>query len=1099
MPSAHDAAPSLEVRAVRALNELARCHPEQADAAINSVLAELGSAGGFDRVYVFALRDDAYWDNTHEWVAPGIAPMIDQLQGLPRAMTAVWEAIFERGDAVHVPLVRDLPADEPMRQNLMEQGIQSLLLVPLREQGQTTGLVGYDAVRAPMALREGDLFLLQSAANGIAALLERRRAASNRARATRLGRMIDDSLHEVYVFDAETLRFTEVNRGARLNLGYSNEQLMTMTPLDLSPKLDEATFRERIAPLHEGTTAMVRLKGRHWRHDGSTYPVEVQLQLIQDERPLLVAMVQDITEHEQAEAAAEEARSRLEAAVQALPDAFVLFDAEDRLVMCNERYREFYSETAEMLRPGVSFEEIERFALAQGQLPDTKGDEDAWLQARLAGRQQSEQILEQRLPNGRILRTIERRMPSGELVAIHSDITDFHLAQQHLQNVIDGAQVGTWEWDVTTGINRVNDRWLGILGYEPGELGEVTIETWRSLVNPDDMLNVQNALRDVFSGKSTQFEYEFRMRHKAGHWVWILSHGRVVQRLPDGQPWKKSGIHIDISEQKAREEALLAAHDELREALNAREVAEKRFFDIAEISSDWFWEQDADLRFTYASDGFKRNAASDVSPIGKTREELIGDNREVLESADWDWLNERLRAREPFSNFICRSHSAVRTNEWVRISGAPIFDAHGNFSGYRGVGSIVTPLIEAQRRAEAASRAKSAFLANMSHEIRTPMNGILGMTELMADTTLSRQQQEMLGTIRDSAEALLGIINDILDLARVEAGKLSLETAPFAPADLTRRIEALHGVIARQKGIELRVSTSAAALRPRHGDATRIGQILHNLVGNAVKFTQAGQVGLHICAEDPARLTLRVSDTGLGMNDEQLARAFEEFEQADSSVTRRFGGTGLGLPIVRRLVVLMGGTIEMESAPARGTTVTVRLPLPLTTKTNAARAASPTTALAQVSSAPQRSEAPTNSRMNTEEPLAGLRVLVAEDNATNRTIMKAMLGRLGLAVTLVENGQEAIDTWRADAFDLLLLDISMPIKDGVGALSEIRTRAAAEGVTMQPALAATANAMPSQIEEYLEQGFHGVVAKPFKSADLANAISAVMRRARKAG
>ncbi|QYK41001.1 MAG: PAS domain S-box protein [Paracoccaceae bacterium] len=236
-------------------------------------------------------------------------------------------------------------------------------------------------------------------------------------------------------------------------------------------------------------------------------------------------------------------------------------------------------------------------------------------------------------------------------------------------------------------------------------------------------------------------------------------------------------------------------------------------------------------------------------------------------------------------------------------------------------------LKEAVIRAEAANRAKSQFLANMSHELRTPLNGVLGMAEVLATMVTDTEQQRMLATIRDSGELLLNILNDILDMAKIEAGKLSLETVPFDPMRLAERMDALFWRQADAKRLSFEVMVPGGALVPRLGDPLRVQQILHNLVNNAIKFTLAGEVRVYLSDEPDGTLLIEIRDTGIGMTEEQVARIFDEFEQADGSTTRRFGGTGLGMSIVRRLIDMMQGEIRIESQPNRGTRISLRLPL----------------------------------------------------------------------------------------------------------------------------------------------------------------------------
>lgn len=383
------------------------------------------------------------------------------------------------------------------------------------------------------------------------------------------------------------------------------------------------------------------------------------------------------------------------------------------------------------------------------------------------------------------------------------------------------------------------------------------------------------------------------------------------------------------------------------------------------------------------------------------------------------------------------------------------------------MGSDVTALVAAIERAEAANATKSRFLANMSHELRTPLMGVLGMAELLAEGTISDEQRQMVETIRDSGEGLLGILNDLLDLAKIEAGKLEIVCRHFQPAELARRIEAHYWLRARAAGLSLKVRVTGDGEGGRMGDPDRLLQILHNLVSNAIKFTPEGEVSLNIAARKD-RLDITVRDSGIGMSTEQVARVFNEFEQADNRTARRFGGTGLGLSISRRLIMLMGGQVCLESHPGLGTTVSLTLPAP------AAPAARPQTDATEAGEPPD---------------LAGLRILVADDNRTNRVILQRMLDGLGATVTVCEDGQAAVAAYQPGAFDLLLLDIAMPGLDGPGALNAIRAHERAAGTAPVPALAVTANAMRHQITEYLAAGFAGHLPKPFRKAGLASEIA----------
>jgi len=380
---------------------------------------------------------------------------------------------------------------------------------------------------------------------------------------------------------------------------------------------------------------------------------------------------------------------------------------------------------------------------------------------------------------------------------------------------------------------------------------------------------------------------------------------------------------------------------------------------------------------------------------------------------------------------------------------------------------------ELAEEATAASQAKSLFLATMSHEIRTPLNGVLGMAQAMAGEELSTAQRGRLDVVRQSGESLLTILNDILDLSKIEAGKLEIEATDFDLTDVAQGAYATFEAIAGYKGVGFSLDVAPAAIAAYRGDPTRIRQILCNLISNALKFTEAGQVGVAIDWAN-GRLSLTVRDTGIGMTPEQVQNLFQKFVQAEASTSRRFGGTGLGLAICGELVKLMDGEMTIDSEPGRGSTFTVVLPVERVADLHKAAVA-----------APVRDTPPRDAPM-------GLRVMAAEDNAVNQLVLKTLLAQVGVETVLVDNGQAAVEAWESGDWDLVLMDIRMPVIGGVEATASIRRREAETGRPRTPIIALTADAMSHQVGAFLAQGFDGHVAKPIEVGQLLAAMEAAL-------
>ena len=547
----------------------------------------------------------------------------------------------------------------------------------------------------------------------------------------------------------------------------------------------------------------------------------------------------------------------------------------------------------------------------------------------------------------------------------------------------------------------------------------------------------------------------FRMRHAEGHLVCVECEFSPIRDSKTGDVVEIAVVGRNVTE-RVRMEATL------RES-------EERFRLLAEHSADPILRFDVSGKLLYVSPATLRMS-------GFTPEEVMQQSIEVIHPDD------RTLVLEKFQNlatglieaeiFEYRRHHKNGRWIWLEANGISVRNPETDavkelVFTYRNVSErkrMVEELIAAKDLAEAGGRAKSEFLAMMSHEIRTPMNGVMGMAALLLDTGLDDTQRKFVETLYGSAESLLSVLDEVLDLSKLDAGRMTVEERPFDLKAVLDDTLALFGPKAKERNVVLDGAVHAD-VAPRHlGDPLRIKQVLNNLVSNAVKFTPKGKVEVAITAE-AGGIAFAVSDTGIGMNGETRAKLFQPFTQGDSSITRRYGGTGLGLSICKKLVELMGGTITVESAPGRGSTFRFTLPLEI----DAAKAA--------------------RARIPAAHPTVRLRLLVVEDHPVNRMVIEKMLEKLGHDVRSAADGLAAVDAVKAERFDAIFMDIELPEMDGFATADAIRLLSPT--AARVPIIALTAHGPEERAAEAKARGFAFYVTKPVKPKDLAAVLAAL--------
>ncbi|HXN49513.1 MAG TPA: PAS domain S-box protein [Bryobacteraceae bacterium] len=867
-------------------------------------------------------------------------------------------------------------------------------------------------------------------------------------------------------------RFLEVNAAFCRMVGYTEQELLATSfdklthPDDLAPSIQ---LRERLLKDQDRS---LDLEKRYFHRSGRMAWVRMKVSLLRspDGQPsCYVSHVEDITERKRAEEALRQTEDRFREVFEHAPFGMLLAGLDGRFIRVNAAFCRMlgYSEQEMLGRQWAEFthpDDLDRCQGVAGQLRENR-DRCAEDEKRYVHR------------NGAVvwvrIRIAQLRGPGGEpsCHVVHvEDITERKRANEVLREseerfriLADGCPALMWVTDEQGGIRFINRAFREYFGatYE-----EVNGDKWQALMHPDDapeyVHTLYLAVRDHRS-----FNAETRVRSGDGQWRWVACYAEP-RLSPAGEFLGHVGLSLDITKRKQSEQALQASEEKFRQLTeNIREV---------------FWMMSPDAgQIIYVSPTYE-------SVWGRTCDSLY---RDPMAWAAAIHPDDRERALAMFARQLkgeaLESEYRIRTpdgqEKWIRDRAFPVRDRAGQLIRIVGIAEDTSErkryeeeLIRARRDADAANRAKSCFLANMSHEIRTPMNGVLGMLQLLAETDLAGEQRQCLDVAQDSGWALLALIDQILDLAKVEAGKLTLEKVGFNPRETIDNVVQLLRVQAREKNLNVYSRVSAEVPDILLGDAQRLRQVLTNLIANAVKFTERGEVALAVTVDSWAgrKATLRftVTDTGIGIRRDRAAEIFSPFTQADASTTRKYGGTGLGLAIAKQLVELMGGSLGVNSHEGRGSIfwfTAVFDPAPA----------------ARQQAVGARKDA--SSRMPIPKtPVAGnARILVAEDNATNREVALAQLAKLGYQGSAVTNGADAVEALRHGRYDLVLMDCEMPAMDGFEATRRIR----ASAHTAIPIIALTADAMAADRDRCLAEGMDDYLSKPVDLRRLAEVLA----------
>ncbi len=636
--------------------------------------------------------------------------------------------------------------------------------------------------------------------------------------------------------------------------------------------------------------------------------------------------------------------------------------------------------------------------------------------------------------------------------------TDTHQTEIKYKNLIEDSGLGLLTTDLNGNISFINKRIASFTGFEHAE---IIGKHFSSLVDTEWVQLINDKFKNQFQTREYEWNIEFPLKAKSGNIIWVEQSSVILSE--NGEPIGFQCIVKDITEKKK-------IQAELKKIDMEREENQFRLQSILDNTPLIIFIKDLEGRYLLANKTYKDVfQLSDEQIIGKTDFDLV--------------TEDNAKRYEEIDQYVMREQKNVEIEETIQQGNEshnlllvkfPLFDKNNKIYGIGGIATDITErflygmhLIEAKSKAEMAEQLQEQFLANMSHEIRTPMNGIIGMTNILLNTSLSGEQRDFLQVIKKSSDSLLILMNDILDISKIKAGKLRIEKIDFRLRETLENTINAFRILINEKGLTLRVSVDLNVPDSLTGDPHRLNQILNNLLSNSIKFTAQGEINLEIKLlhqqTDEIGLSICVSDTGIGIPNDRLQYIFESFAQAESGTSRKFGGSGLGLSITKKLIELQNGEIKVTSLPGKGTSFTFTIKY----------------------SVPQHTVAKQYGTVKQEtinqDGLAGKRILVVEDNEANQKVIYYILKKVGIETDLADNGKVAIKLLE-DGFqyDLIIMDLQMPEMDGFETTTYIRQQ-----LNLNiPIIAMTASTLRNEKARCFELGMNEYLNKPFVPADL---------------